>query len=133
MPSMRTPSLPPLRTAPAARRRLRLAALALVAAAASLWAASGCALIEGTQDCQKACEQLNQCGVLHSGSCGAYCASLVAGAAIAGCADEFDAQNVCGKDLDACTGAAACAPQAEAFGKCMDAYCKKTPGGQGCP
>lgn len=116
------------------RVSLRIAALALFSGAALLLAGPGCSIIESQQDCEKSCDLLNQCGVLESDSCGAYCAGFVAGAAVAGCGDEFDAQNECGKTIDECGASAAkCATQVKAFADCMAAYCKETPGGQGCP
>lgn len=112
---------------------LQAAALVLTLGAAIL-AVPGCFLIESQQDCESSCELLNKCGVLASGNCGTYCAGLVAGATVAGCGDEFDAQNDCGKSLSGCdTAAAKCAPQVKAFASCMEAYCKQHPGSQGCP
>jgi hypothetical protein len=114
-------------------RSFRLFAAALALGAGSL-GVPGCFLVESQQDCEKSCDMLNQCGVLASGSCGTYCAALVAGVTIAGCGDEFDAQNDCGKSLTECTDAATkCEKQVKAFATCMDEYCKKTPNGQGCP
>ncbi|MFT3772407.1 MAG: hypothetical protein QM820_43995 [Minicystis sp.] len=117
------------------RRWIRFAALAVFSAGVAIVAVPGCSLIESQQDCESSCDMLNQCGVLQTNSCGSYCTGLVAGSTIAGCGDEFDAQNECGKSITTCDAqsAAKCAPQVKAFAECMDAYCKKTPGAQGCP
>jgi hypothetical protein len=110
------------------------AALALLALFATLGIAPGCSLIEGQKDCEAACSELNRCGLFDVGSCGGYCTGMVAGVAIAGCDDEFDAQNECAKDSTDCsTGASKCVKQVEAFSKCMETYCAKNPTGQGCP
>lgn len=94
----------------------------------------GCSLIEGQQDCEEACAELTRCGLADVGSCGAYCTGMLAGVAIAGCDDEFDAQNECAKSSTDCdTGASQCVKKIEAFSACMEAYCKKNPTGQGCP
>lgn len=110
------------------------ASIVISAALAMLAIAPGCSLIEAQQDCENACAELNRCGVASVGSCGAYCTGMVAGVAIAGCEDEFDAQNQCATASNDCsTGAAKCTKQVEAFGACMEAYCKDHPTGQGCP
>lgn len=113
----------------------RLAASVVIAAAfAVLAVAPGCGLIDAQQDCEAACDELNRCGVASVGSCGAYCTGMVAGVAIAGCGDEFDAQNECATATNDCsTGAAKCTDKVKAFGDCMAAYCKDHPTGQGCP
>jgi len=112
---------------------LRACALTILAAGAALSAASGCGLIAAETDCTSACTLFNTCGLTKTGSCGGYCAALVAGAAIAGCGTEFDTQNQCAKDNSVCTAAAqTCAPHVAAFATCMAAFCKKTPSASGC-
>jgi hypothetical protein len=118
----------------------RAAALALLALAAALGAGAGCAVIDAGKDCNSACETLNTCGLLSGGNCGAYCAGLVSGATIAGCVDQLDAQNQCAENITSCSttadkasAATACSKTVQTFATCMAAYCKKTPGGQGCP
>ena len=110
------------------------AMIVLLTAFGALAIAPGCALIEAQQDCEAACAELNRCGLVDVGSCGAYCTGMVAGVAIAGCEDEFDAQNDCAKaNSDCSTGAGKCVSKVESFSKCMAAYCADNPTGQGCP
>ena len=115
------------------RLLLRVCALTILAGGAALSAASGCSIISDESDCSSACSLFNDCGVIHTGSCGAYCAALVAGSAVAGCGDQFDAQNECAKTNNVCsTAVEGCASDVEAFATCMAAFCKKTPSAQGC-
>jgi hypothetical protein len=113
---------------------LRAYALTILAGGAALSAASGCGIIAAETDCNSACSLYKDCGVLPtSASCGGYCAALVPGTVIAGCGDEFDAQNQCAKDNGVCsTAATACVAPIEALGACMATFCKKTPSAQGC-
>jgi hypothetical protein len=74
------------------------------------------------------------CGVIQPSNCGLYCTSLTEGATVAGCGDQFDAQNACGKANTDCNSAKAnCTSQADAFSKCMRDYCTMNPMGTGCP
>lgn len=115
------------------RHFLRACALVILATGAAVSAASGCGLIAAESDCTSACTLFNTCGLTKTGSCGGYCAALVAGAAVAGCNAEFETQNQCAKDHSVCTTAAqACAPDVAAFATCMAAFCKKTPSASAC-
>jgi hypothetical protein len=111
-----------------------LAALAL-AAAGLLLGAPSCSLIQSQNDCESSCDLLKSCGLLPaSTTCGSYCTGFVAASLVSGCGDEFDAQNQCAIDNADCTSAALdCNAKVAAFASCIDAYCKKTPGAQGCP
>ena len=112
----------------------RLAALFAFTSLTAALVAPGCNIIEAQQDCEDACAELDRCGVAELGSCSGYCAGMVAGSVVAGCGDEFDAQNTCAlANNDCAAGAATCAIEVAAFATCMKGYCDKNPSGQGCP
>ncbi len=114
---------------------VRACALSAALLGAAAFAGPACSLIDAGSDCKSACETLKTCGLLSTGDCGVYCAGMVSGAVIAGCNDQFDAQNQCAKANTQCTASSAgmCATQTEAFAKCMKDYCSSHPDGQGCP
>lgn len=113
---------------------LRASAFSLVVFGAVIFATPACSIISAASDCQDACEQLTKCGVLMESNCTLYCAGLVTGATVAGCADKFDAQNTCATDNKECVDAAKnCAEKVKDFGLCMNTYCKDHPTGDGCP
>ncbi len=112
-----------------------VAALALLGAA---YLAPGCAvsdLISSGEDCSTACNALNKCGLIKTSDCGGYCAGLESSALLAGCSDQFAAQNSCGAANTQCTASSAqmCAPQTKALTQCIKNYCDNHPGGEGCP
>jgi hypothetical protein len=114
----------------------RAGALALVLFGAVVFATPACSIISAAGDCQDACEKLNTCGLLQEGNCTVYCAGLVTGATVAGCADKFDDQNTCATadENKECSAAVKnCATKVTAFGQCMGDYCKDHPTAQGCP
>jgi hypothetical protein len=116
---------------------VRAFSLSAVLLGAAFLAGPGCFvkdLIDSGQDCTASCNVLNECGLIQTSDCGAYCAGLVTGAVIAGCNDQFDAQNACAETNTQCgaDSAAMCAPQTEAFAQCMKDYCTMHPTGEGC-
>ena len=113
---------------------LRAAAVSLALSGAALCAETSCSFIGSSTDCNDACEILDNCGALHAGDCGLYCATLVTAAATAGCDDQFAAQNTCATNNGACDSpsGSACAPQVAAFASCMESYCATNPTAGGC-
>jgi hypothetical protein len=116
------------------RLLLRASALTILAGGAALAAASGCNIIGEETDCNSACALFKTCGLpgAPSADCGGYCTELVAGAAVAGCSAEFEAQNQCAKDNSVCSTAMTCTTSVEAFATCMATFCAKTPSSSAC-
>jgi hypothetical protein len=112
----------------------RLFVLSVVLLGASVFAGPSCSIIQNGQDCSDGCSTLKMCGLIQTSDCGLYCAGLTEGVTIAGCGDQFDAQNTCAKANTDCSNATAnCSAQTAAFTKCMMDYCNMHPMGSGCP
>ncbi len=111
---------------------LHVAALSAALLGAAVLAGPACSLISSGDDCKSACQVFVTCGTLKTSDCGLYCTGEVYSAQLAGCSDQFEALNACGKTNTACN-ASTCASEQDAFTKCVMSYCANNPMGDGCP